>query len=126
MIEMLVVVAIAGMLLSGTLVLFQQARAKSRDATREQHIKTIQNALALYANTRGSYTVYDGYLTGTDVVSTILRDNDSLPQTPRDPLSSGTYLYSYTSTDGSTYTLKYYLETNSIPGKAAGLNQASP
>lgn len=126
MIEMLVVVAIAAMLLSITLVSIQQARTKSRDATREQHIKTIQSALALDANTNGNYTVYDGYLTGTDVVSIGLKDSNSLSQMPQDPLNSGNYRYSYTSVDGSTYTLKYYLESDSILGKAAGLNQASP
>ena len=125
-IEMLVVVAIAGMLLSGVFVLFQGARAKGRDAVREQDIKTLQNALSLYVTNFRSYPVYDGYLTGDDAVSVALKNSDSLPQMLRDSLNSGNYRYSYTSADGSTYILKYYLETNSVPGKAAGLNQVSP
>lgn len=125
-IELLVVLAIAALLLSGVLVLFQGARAKGRDATREQDIKTIQNALAIYATQAGRYPAYDGFLTGSDVVSTTLVQTDALPQMPRDPLNQGNYRYAYTSADGSTYIVKYYLETDSIPGKSAGLNQASP
>lgn len=126
LIEMLVVVAVAAMILSGVLVSLQQSRAKARDATREQHIKTLQNALALHANLMGSYPVYDGLLTGSDTASTQLKSSDSLPQMPLDPLNSGTYRYSYASSDGSTYTLTYYLETNTIPGKSAGANTAGP
>lgn len=125
-IELLVVLAIAAMLLAGVMVLFQGARAKARDATREQDSKTLQNALTLYVTNLHAYPIYDGYLTGSDVVSVALKNSDSIPQMPRDPLNQGNYRYYYTSADGSTYTLKYYLETDTIPGKSAGLNQAGP
>ncbi len=127
-VEMLVVIAIAGMLLSGVLVLFQSSRAKSRDATREQNIKTLQNALALHANSRGRHpiAVTEVVLTGTDSVSTDLKNADAIPQVPFDPLNQGNYQYRYTSADGFTYTLRYYLETNTIQGKSAGENSAGP
>ncbi|MDO8500177.1 MAG: type II secretion system protein [bacterium] len=126
LIEMLVVIAIAGVLLAGVLVLFQGARTKGRDATREENIKTIQNALSLYVTNRGIYPVYDGYLTGSDSVSTLLKNDDALPAMPLDPLDSGSFRYQYISVNGATYLIKYYLETNTIVGKSAGLNQASP
>lgn len=128
MIEMLVVLAIASVLLSGTLVLLQGARAKARDATREQHIKTLQSALSLYANNTGRYPLSDSetVLTGSDAVSVALITSDSIPQIPRDPLNQGNYQYSYISADSTTYTLFYYLETDSVPGKPAGENSASP
>ena len=127
-VEMLVVIAIAGMLLSGVLVLFQSSRAKARDATREQHIKTLQNALALYANSLGRYPIAatELVLTGSDSVSVALRSADAIPQMPLDPLNQGNYQYRYTSANGSTYTIRYYLETNNIQGKSAGENTASP
>ena len=124
--EMLVVVALIAMLLSGVLVLVQGAQAKARDTNREQHIKTIQNALALYASLKGRYPVYDGFLTGLDPVSAELKNTDSLPQMPLDPLNRALYRYSYTSPDGATYSVKYYLETGTIPGKNSGLNTVIP
>lgn len=126
LVELLVVVSIMALLLSAVGYFFTQARQKSRDATREQHIKTIQNGLAIYATARGSYPVFNGALTGTDLVSAGLKSADALPQMPLDPLNSGNYRYVYMSTDGFTYTLRYYLETDSIPGKSAGLNQVIP
>lgn len=126
LVEMVVVVAIVAVLLSGTLAFLQQSRTRARDVTREQHIKTIQNALALYVTQSIGYPVYDGILTGSDIVSTELVRVDALPQMPKDPLNQGDYRYSYVSADGSTYVVRYYLETGTISGKSAGLNQVSP
>ena len=127
-VEMLVVIAIAAMLLSGVLVLFQSSRAKSRDATREQHMKTLQNALALHANSRGRYPIAatEIVLTGADSVSTELKNVEAIAQMPLDPLNQGNYQYRYTSADGSVYLLRYDLETNTIQGKSAGVNTAGP
>lgn len=125
-IELLVVVSIIALLLSAVGYFFTQARQKSRDVVREQHMKTLQNALAIYATARRVYPVYDGPLTGGDIVSTSLQSADALSQTPFDPLNSGNYRYVYTSVNGGTYTIRYYLETNSIPGKSPGLNQIIP
>ena len=126
LIELLVVISIIGLLASVVLTNVNSARGKARDARRLADLKQIQNALSLYVTNFRSYPVYDGYLTGDDAVSVALKNSDSLPQMPRDSLNSGNYRYSYTSADGLTYILKYYLETNSVPGKAAGLNQVSP
>jgi len=127
-IEMLVVIAIAGVLLSGALVLFQSARTKSRDVTREQHIKTLQNALALYANDLGVYPVAlsEVVLTGSDSVSVTLTAQNSIARVPHDPLEQGNYQYRYQSVDGTTYIIRYWLETNSVFGKSAGQNTAGP
>lgn len=128
LIELLTVVAIAGMLLSGALVLFQGARAKSRDATREQHVKTLQNALALYANNLGVYpsAASEVVLSGSDAVSLALTGQDAITQVPSDPLNQGNYQYRYQSVDGTTYVIRYWLETDSVSGKPAGENTVSP
>jgi len=137
-IELLVVVAIIGLLAATSLALFSSARTKARDAQREEHIKTLQNAMALYATNSRVYpnpTASGGLcLTGSDTVSSALIGADALSAVPRDPgHSCGSGLpgasnphYHYESLDGTTYRLWYWLETSSIPGKSAGQQQATP
>ena len=80
-IELLVVLAVIGLLVSVTLVTIQSTRAKSRDVTREEHVKTLQNALALHVTNAQSYplTAAEGaFLDGTDAVSTALITSGSI------------------------------------------------
>lgn len=123
---MLVVLAVITMIGSFVFVQMQQARARTRDAEREEEVKTIQNALALYVVNNKNYPIYTGALTGTDSVSTALIASNSLPQMPADPHNSGVYQYTYASGNGATYTITYYLETDSVLGKSAGAQTASP
>lgn len=128
-IELLVVVAIIGFLLSLTLVTISSTRAKSRDVTREEHIKTLQNALALHATNAQSYPVATApgvYLGGADSVSAALVSSGAIAAIPRDPFNSGDFRYHYVSTSGQTYTITYYLESSAIPGKAAGQQTIGP
>lgn len=128
-IELLVVVAIIGLLTALGFALFSEARTKSRDAKREKDVKTLQDALSIYVTNASTYPVTDTngvYLTGSDAVSSTLLSAGALQATPLDPQNVGNFRYKYTSTDSFTYTLTYYLETNSIPGKSAGQHTASP
>ncbi len=128
-IELLVVVAIIGLLTALGFALFSEARTKSRDAKREKDVKTLQDALSIYVTNASAYPVTDTngvYLTGSDAVASTLIAAGALPAVPLDPQNVGNFRYKYTSTDGFTYTLIYYLETNSIPGKSAGEHTASP
>ena len=126
MIEMLVVLAVIAMIGSLVFVQMRTARSRARDAEREEKIKTIQNALALYVVNNHFYPIYTGFLTGTDPVSSALITDNALHQMPLDPLNTGVYQYSYTSGNGAVYTITYYLETDSIPGKIAGVQTTSP
>lgn len=125
-IELLVVLAVISLLSSIILVQIQSSRQRVRDAERESEIKTIQNALAIYVVNKKNYPIYSGALNGSDIVSTELRNDDAIAKMPADPINSGNYAYNYVSTGGATYTLTYYLETNSIPGKSAGQQTAQP
>lgn len=128
-IELLVVVAIIGLLTALGFALFSEARAKSRDAKREKDVKSFQDALSIYATNTSIYPVTDTngvYLTGSDAVSGALISAGALQTTPLDPRNTGNFRYKYTAPDGFTYTLTYSLETNSIPGKSAGEHTASP
>lgn len=128
-IELLVVVAIIGLMTALGFALFSEARAKSRDAKREKDVKTLQDTLSIYVTNANTYPTTDAsglFLIGTDAVSTTLIAAGSIQAMPFDPQNTGNFRYHYASTDGFTYTLTYYLETNTIPGKSAGQHTASP
>lgn len=130
LIELLVVVAILGLL--STIVLFsvEGIRAKSRDVRRLGDVKSIMDGLAMYNNNHSTYPVYDGYITGDDAMSVALSGDVVMSKAPVDPINADmagiTYKYYYQSLSGATYFIQYYLETNSIHDKAAGLNEVSP
>ena len=124
--EMLIVIAIITMLSSLAFVQFQTARARARDSQREKEVKTLQDALALYATSVATYPIYSGFLTGNDAASMELMAKDTISKVPIDPINTGAYRYVYDSGNGTTYTITYYLETDSIPGKQPGANTASP
>lgn len=125
-IELLVVLAVIALISSLIFVQMQQARSRARDAEREEEIKTIQSALALYVVSNSLYPVYTGVLTGSDPVSLALVGSNSLSQVPMDPINDGNFKYSYESSNGTAYELTYYLETDSIPGKQSGIQKATP
>lgn len=144
-IELLVVLAIIAMLASAALALFSQVRVKARDATREQNIKTLQTALNLYATTARSYPVSSSpgpcsplppancanisscgeQITNASQTGQALIQSGSIPSIPADPINRGNYQFYYSS-DSLSYALSYCLETDSIPQKSPGLNQATP
>ncbi len=130
LIELLVVVAIVGLLALLVLFVVGGVKAKSRDTRRVSDIKSIQESLALYQNNHQLYPVYDGYITGDDDMSTVLVGEGLIQSVPVDPLNNDmegvTYKYYYYSSQGSTYLIEYYLETDSVQGKSKGLNSTSP
>jgi len=130
LIELLVVIAIIGLL--AILVLFSvgNIRAKSRDTSRVADIKSIQEGLAMYQLNHSEYPTYDGYITGVDDVSNAIVGDGLMSMVPVDPLNRDmdglTYKYHYLSADGAIYVIEYYLETDSVLGRPAGLNTARP
>lgn len=134
LIELLVVIAIIGLLSTLAVVSLNNARQKSRDAKRVADIKQIQTALELY------FVDQDGYPVETSAVSlgttgyTTLGSASGwsgscggtcyMGQVPSNP-SPGGSAYSYTSADGSTYSITFTLEgpTGQL---AAGAHTATP
>ncbi len=137
LLEMLVVIAIAAMILSFIFVSIRSAKQKSRDSKRESDAKQLQSILSIYANDRGLYptcaaeTIING---STDCLSTELVSSGAMQSNrlSTDPLQTGTcggsnsYVYCYQSANGSTYTIRYSLETNTVPGKSAGWQTVNP
>lgn len=130
-VELLVVVSIIALIASSVFVLLSKARAKGRDAVREQDIKTLQTALDSYHTNARSYPQCDpGQFVpdsgATDCLSAPLSGAQAIAALPHDPLNQGNYRYFYESASGVDYVIIYYLETGDIPGKLAGQNQATP
>ncbi|MFH1461153.1 MAG: prepilin-type N-terminal cleavage/methylation domain-containing protein [Patescibacteria group bacterium] len=134
LLELLVVVAVIGLL--STIVLFavENIRAKSRDSRRVADIKTLQEAFSLYYNNNYLYPDSGGdniEITKSDSISAALINDGVIMAMPIDPLNRErdgvTYKYYYQSLDSrKDYQITYYLETNSIQGKSKGENIAGP
>lgn len=138
LIELMVVIAIIGILTSIGLVSFSGARAKANDAKRRADLKTLQTALEGYYNDNNAYpsTAGSWYSSETDERGSVARrGGDWIPglapkylkQLPKDPaggqgLSSLTpgcpnwnKSYLYLSTDGSEYTLLSHCSIEATP-----------
>lgn len=136
-IELLVVLGIIGLMAAIAMVLFSPSAAKGRDARREEDIKSLQGALNLYINQKGIYpvcaqeTAIDG---STDCLSSLLLSDGAIRAMPLDPKYGGSgscggansFFYCYQSADGISYTIRYFLETNSIKGKNPGWQTVNP
>jgi len=135
LVELLIVIAIIGILAGAFGIGVSKWRAKSRDSQRITDIRALQQGLAFYyyhSEDSGDYPIADVYITGSDSVSTELINSGAISIIPTDPLNTGNYQYHYCSlesctgeTDGSSYHIEYWMETGSA-GKIQGQNFATP
>lgn len=133
LIELLVVLAILGIMLSLVLLSWREVQMRSRDTRRLSDIQALQKALAMYQVQYVNYPIQAEpvKIDGSDAASQTLIGERLLTAPVKDPLnkvSSGVnYIYTYQSTNGVSYLIKYCLETDSIPGKSQGCgNEATP
>jgi len=127
LVELLVVVAVLGLLTGMVVVSIRHVKAKARDSQRVADITSLSTALGLYHNDFNAYPIYDGYIEDQENTFAIaLITADTIVAVPTDPLNTGDYRYYYQSIDGSDYYLEYYLETDSVSGKSSGLNYTVP
>ncbi len=105
MIELLVVVAIIGILVAAIVVAFVSARQKSRDARRKTDLKNIQVALQLYSDDHEGKYPTGIYGSGPD---NGLTSGGYMSNVPHDPNGSG-YFYGISS-DRKDYALGARLE----------------
>lgn len=144
LIELLVVIAIIGLLATLAVVALNNARQKSRDATRVSDIKQIQTSLELYFNDLGAYPAEatavtlggssddcfdeDGFVATCDSGGTTY-----MAIVPANPTPNGAnYSYCSSATAGgacaastASYTLTFTLE-GATGGLAAGAHTATP
>jgi type II secretory pathway pseudopilin PulG len=138
-----VVIAIIGLLSTLAVVALNSAREKARDAKRVADIKQIQTALELYFNDAQGYPTQASIVLGVatnDILcwglgavvpvsagflassGACMSDGNTymglVPSNPS-PVATATGVYTYTSTDSSTYSITFALEggTGSLPGE---------
>jgi len=136
LIELLVVIAIIGLLSTLAVVSLNSARQKSRDSKRVADVKQVQTALELYFQDQNLYPV-DAGGSALGAAATICLDNTGfttaalcgadpymglVPAAPTPPAGNA---YTYTSADGSSYSITFTLE-GATGGLGAGAHTASP
>lgn len=135
LVELLVVVAIIGLIAGIAVVSVNSTRAKARDTKRLSDVKLIQNALAARFSDLGIYpsTPVNGSKLGSKLpgansaqvltsavagweVAVSAGTTVYLSAVPRDPQSQGEYAYTYTATPGQEsrdYSIAFKLEAGS-------------
>lgn len=114
LVELLIVVAIIGVLSTLLMANFIGVRQKARDAQRKSDIRQIQSALELYRSDQGSYpaSLYTGVCPTSAAFVGGSPSTTYMSKVPCDP--SGTTYYNsakyYYSGGGATYTLGACLE----------------
>jgi prepilin-type N-terminal cleavage/methylation domain-containing protein len=128
LIELLVAIAIIGLLVTGAIAGLNIARQKARDARRIQDVNQIKKALSLYLISDNAFPIAlsTTTLTGSDAVSLELIAAEAFSSIPSDPLPIYTYDY-ISNADGTDYTLSFCLETDTLADYFAGCgNTISP
>lgn len=135
LIELLVTIFIIALLVTVVIAAVQHVQTKSRDTRRMEDMNEISRALELYHTDNYQFpksgtgpcneppgnmcpeVTLDG---DTDPLSTTLVAAGAIPAISTDPVHPD-YTYRYqTNALGTTYILKFCLETNSIQGYVAG------
>lgn len=120
LIEILIVIGIIGLMASIALYGLGPSRARGRDAKRIGDLRSVQNALEMYANKCSVYP--GGPASGKCAVAavakweefeTALKNADvGVPSLPKDPLGgSSAYSYAVDPVNGLHYVLRAQLET---------------
>jgi prepilin-type N-terminal cleavage/methylation domain-containing protein len=115
LVELIVVIAIIGILSAVVIGSLNDARSKGRDSKRIADLSNIQLALALYLNKYSTYPTG-----GWADLKTELEDERFISELPQDPINSGDNIYTYIS-DGPNYCLAANLER---PTTLVTLNQS--
>jgi general secretion pathway protein G len=118
LIEMLIVIAIIGILASIVLVGLGPVQRRGRDARRQSDLRGVQNALELYYNKCGHYPggstcqaagAGDNF---ASMVTAVTGATIGISKLPNDPSSGATYYYG---TNGSSYVVGARLEDGNNP-----------
>jgi len=113
LVEILIVVAIIGLLASIILVGLSSFRARGRDARRIADLHQVQNALELYFIKNGSYPTTAPWTGVGSLTDTLKGAGIGVNAVPNDPNSGSTY--NYASAGGNTYVIGATLEDGTNP-----------
>jgi prepilin-type N-terminal cleavage/methylation domain-containing protein len=110
LIEVLIVIAVIGILASVVLVGLGPIQKQGRDARRISDLKQVQSGLELYYNRNGAYPLN---ITSWDqLVTTLTGAGVGVSNVPKDPNPSQSYQYV---SSGSSYCLGAQLEDSNNP-----------
>ncbi len=112
LIEILIVVAIIGILASVALVGLNPVQQKGRDARRISDLRQIQTSLELYFTKNGAYPTASTF---DELKTALTRAGIGVNNIPDDPRSPARVYQYGVSSDGSTYVLGATLEDGSNP-----------
>jgi prepilin-type N-terminal cleavage/methylation domain-containing protein len=135
MVELLLVVAIIGLLASLLLGYMEDARGAARDASRKSHLRQMQTALERYRNDFGQYpgAANDWHFCGDEANYIPDISPNYFPELPRDqlgcqPSSSGSFdgYWYVRNTDGRQFKLIYYNPYDSPPAGETFYDTARP
>ena len=121
LIELIVVVTIIGVLLTGGVVSYTSLNKSSRDARRKSDLEQIRAALEMYRSTNNFYPAGAGK--ADNILGDLIGDPKYIETIPLDPKDAASYIYYYESfpagcDNGSEYCNDYiiyaYLESGSV------------
>lgn len=123
LIELIVVIAILGILATIGLTSFQTSQMKSRDARRKSDLEQVQRALEAYMNDYGNYPAanaggIDGFLWGGEMKDA--KDTLYMKQLPKDPRGNPEYCYLTVAATPYTYYKLYAKLENSEDPRIGG------
>lgn len=126
--ELLIVIAVIGLLSAAAMFALSNVQARARDAKRVADIDLLVKAMDLYINTTGNpypISISAICLDGSDVLNTELKAIDLTAQGFQDPFyDTLPNCFRYISDpEGTSYSIQYYLETSSVSKK--GFNTVS-
>lgn len=125
LLELLVVVAIIGILTAVSIFALQGARESSRDAKRKSDLELIKSGLELYKSDCGDYpqSLTTGQsLMGDGMPTSCALANEYISTVPADPTSGRIYSYTRNLSDVTKYILCAALEQvpTTTPGPGCG------
>lgn len=131
LIEMLVVIAIIGILIGLSGAAYQSSKQSARDTERKATLQDVRSSLEIYRTDcgvypTGTFLLYQWTLRGTGATSSCSTNNTYIdrPTDPLDPTRSGSRYYRYSSADGLTYQICAGLENVRSPTVTCGTSNA--
>lgn len=115
LIELLVASTILIVLATIGIVSFTNAGRSARDAKRKADLETVRAALVQYKVDTGSYPTSANYSILTGVSGPLVSGGYLSQPVPVDPKNTGTFMYVYTPSGGTGFTLTADLEKTGEP-----------
>lgn len=115
LLELLVVIGLIGVLVGFSVASYSSAQKKARDARRKADMRTINSFMEQCYSGSSNFqyptiTASSGTLTSSCTIN-----GNTYNLSVVDPLNTGSYVYSITTSTSSTYTVSSTLETSSTP-----------